>query len=61
MRGNDMTGASIGYHEASGCFPPAVAIGPDGRAWHNWRVLILGFFDDPAAQALRERHSLAEP
>lgn len=36
-------------------------IGPDGKAWHSWRVLILPFFNDPAVQAIRERYSFEEP
>ena len=53
--------AIIGYHDARRCFPPALLIGPDGRAWHSWRVLILPFFDDPAVQAIRNRYSFEEP
>ena len=53
--------AIIGYEGAYRCFPPALLIGPDGRAWHSWRVLILPFFDDPAVQAIRNRYSFEEP
>ena len=53
--------AIIGYHDTYRCFPPAMLIGPDGRGWHSWRVLILPFFDDPAMQALRNRYAFDEP
>jgi len=53
--------AIISYEDAYRCFPPARLIGPDGRAWHSWRVLILPFFDDPAVQAIRNRYSFEEP
>jgi len=53
--------AIIGYEDTCRCFPPARLIGPDGRAWHSWRVLILPFFDDPAVQAIRNRYSFEEP
>jgi hypothetical protein len=53
--------AIIAYEDAYRSFPPALLIGPDGRAWHSWRVLILPFFDDPAVQAIRDRYSFEEP
>lgn len=33
------------FHDAYGCFPPAAVIGPDGRPWHSWRVLLLPFLE----------------
>lgn len=33
------------YHDATGSFPPAVVIGPDGKPWHSWRVLILPYLE----------------
>lgn len=53
--------AIIEYEDAYRSFPPALVIGPDGKAWHSWRVLILPFFNDPAVQAIRERYSFEEP
>ena len=29
------------YHENHGHLPPAYVLGPDGRPWHSWRVLLL--------------------
>jgi len=29
------------YHAAHGHFPPAYVLGPDGKPWHSWRVLLL--------------------
>ena len=36
------------FHDAHGCFPPAVVFGPDGKPWHSWRVLILPFLEQAA-------------
>ena len=42
------------YHETYGSFPPAFVLGPDGRPWHSWRVLILPFLEcDPLYQEYR--------
>ena len=40
------------YHKEYRAFPPAVVLGPDGKIWHSWRVLLLPFLgeDDLAAQ-----------
>ncbi len=29
------------YHEKHGQLPPAYVLGPDGKPWHSWRILIL--------------------
>ncbi len=34
------------FHDAYGCFPPAAVIGPDGKPWHSWRVLLLPFIEE---------------
>src|SRR5712691_1116717 len=33
------------YHDTYGTFPPAFVLGPDGRPWHSWRVLILPYLE----------------
>lgn len=33
------------YHESHGHLPPAFVLGPDGKPWHSWRVLILPYFE----------------
>jgi len=33
------------YHASEGHFPPAFILGPDGKPWHSWRVLILPFIE----------------
>ena len=30
-------------HECMGGLPPAVLVGPDGKPWHSWRVLLLPY------------------
>ncbi len=37
--------ALLNYHEACGSFPPAVTLGPDGKPWHSWRMLILPYVE----------------
>jgi hypothetical protein len=37
--------ALLSYEAANGCFPPAVVLGPDGRPWHSWRVLVLPYLE----------------
>lgn len=49
------------YDAAYRCYPPAALIGPDGKAWHSWRVLILRSSDDPALREIGDRYSLEEP
>jgi hypothetical protein len=49
------------YVNAHQRYPPAALIGPDGKAWHSWRVLILRNSDDPALQEIGVRYSLQEP
>ncbi len=46
------------YHDTYNCFPPAFVLGPDGKPWHSWRVLILPFLD---AQPLAEKYRFDEP
>lgn len=46
------------YADTHGTFPPAVTLGPDGKPWHSWRVLILPFFE-VAPQF--HRYSVDEP
>jgi hypothetical protein len=37
--------AVANYHDTYGSLPPAYVLGPDGRPWHSWRVLILPFLE----------------
>lgn len=34
------------YEEAHRSLPPPYVVGPDGKPWHSWRVLLLPFFSD---------------
>ena len=38
--------------------PPAVVRGPDGKAWHSWRVLILPYIE---GGALYDEYDFSEP
>ncbi|MDB5342732.1 MAG: hypothetical protein JWP89_1109 [Schlesneria sp.] len=46
------------YHDKYDCFPPAYTLGPDGKPWHSWRVLLLPFLDE---QRLYDRYRFDEP
>lgn len=37
--------AVANYQDAKGHYPPAYVLGPDGRPWHSWRVLILPYIE----------------
>lgn len=41
-----------------GSFPPAYTLGPDGRPWHSWRVLILPYIEQ---QQLHQTYRFDEP
>lgn len=33
------------YHDQEGHLPPACVLGPDGKPWHSWRVLLLPYME----------------
>jgi len=33
------------YNDDHGQFPPAFIVGPDGKPWHSWRVLLLPYLE----------------
>ena len=46
------------YYDTYKSFPPAFVLGPDGKPWHSWRVLILPFLEE---QLLFEKYRFDEP
>lgn len=46
------------YHDTYKSFPPAFVLGPDGKPWHSWRVLILPFLEQ---EPLWKKYRLDEP
>jgi Protein of unknown function (DUF1559) len=50
--------AVANYHDANGHYPPAYVVGPDGRPWHSWRVLVLPFIEQ---QELYDAYRFDEP
>jgi hypothetical protein len=50
--------AVANYQGAKGDYPPAHVLGPDGRRWHSWRVLILPYI---GGSDLFNRYSMDEP
>ena len=46
------------YHERYDRFPPAFVMGPHGKPWHSWRVLLLPFLDE---QPLYDQYRFDEP
>lgn len=50
--------AVVNYEQSNGHFPPAYTLGPDGRPWHSWRVLILPYIE---GHKLYEAYRFDEP
>ncbi|MBN9524501.1 DUF1559 domain-containing protein, partial [bacterium] len=50
--------AVASYHDTHGHYPPPYVLGPDGRPWHSWRVLIMPYIEQ---QALYEQYRFDEP
>jgi hypothetical protein len=50
--------ALLRYESENGRFPPAYIVGPDGKPWHSWRVLILRYLDE---QPLYNKYNFNEP
>jgi hypothetical protein len=50
--------AVANYHSAWGSLPPAYVVGPDGKPWHSWRVLILPYLEQAEAY---NRYNFDEP
>ena len=53
-----IAGAMQAYHDRWGSFPPAVTMGPNGRPYHSWRVLLLPYLD---RDDLYVRYNMREP
>ncbi|MSR32516.1 MAG: DUF1559 domain-containing protein [Gemmataceae bacterium] len=50
--------AVANYKEANGHYPPAHILGPDGRPWHSWRVLLLPYLEH---QDLFKEYDFSQP
>lgn len=50
--------AVANYESANGHLPPAYVLGPDGKPWHSWRVLILSYIEH---DALLKQYRFDEP
>lgn len=50
--------AVANYEATYSHVPPAFVLGPDGKPWHSWRVLILPYIEQ---DALFKRYRLDEP
>ena len=50
--------AVANYEETNGHYPPAYVLGPDGKPWHSWRVLILPYIEE---SKLSEQYRFDEP
>jgi hypothetical protein len=47
------------YHEVHQCYPPAVVQDAQGKPIHSWRVLILPYLGDEAAQQIYDQYDFA--
>lgn len=50
--------AVANYHDANGHYPPAYVLGPDGKPWHSWRILILPYIEQ---ESLFREYNFNEP
>jgi hypothetical protein len=50
--------ALASYEFANGHLPPAYILGPDGKPWHSWRVLVLPYFEQ---QEIYDQYRFDEP
>ena len=46
------------FHDTYNAFPPAAVIGPDGKPWHSWRVLLLPFLGE---MELSKQYDFSQP
>lgn len=46
------------FHDTYLTLPPAVIMGPDGKPWHSWRVLVLPFLEE---EELFKQYRFDEP
>jgi len=46
------------YYSAHDTLPPAAVIGPDGKPWHSWRVLLLPFLGE---MELSKQYDFSQP
>ncbi len=62
---NNLKQLALGFHNyqaVHSTFPPAVIIGPDGKPWHSWRVLLLPWLElSLGGQELYEQYRFDEP
>lgn len=50
--------AVANYEANHGHYPPAYILGPDGKPWHSWRILILPYIE---GQAIYDQYDFNEP
>ena len=53
-----LSAAFHSFADAYGRFPPAAVIGPDGKPWHSWRVLLLPFLEEAG---LYQQYDFSQP
>jgi len=46
------------FADAYGTLPPPAVIGPDGKPWHSWRVLLLPFLEEAG---LYQQYDFSQP
>ena len=48
------------YERAYGSYPPAYVLGPDGKPWHSWRVLVLPYLGSQP-NLIYQQYNLDQP
>ena len=46
------------FHDSWNALPPAAVIGPDGKPWHSWRVLLLPYLQE---DELYKQYDFSQP
>jgi hypothetical protein len=57
-RMNQLELAFRNYHDTKGNLPPAHMLGPGGKPWHSWRMLILPYIEE---HDVYDRYNFDEP
>lgn len=61
---NHLKQFALGFHnfeDTHNALPPAAVIGPDGKPWHSWRVLLLPFLGGAEEDALYKQYDFSQP
>ncbi len=61
---NNLKYLALAFHNYASAYDsllPAAVIGPDGKPWHSWRVLLLPFLGGAEEEALYKQYDFSQP